>query len=111
MSTFFVILGLLAQLALAVMAFIWILAFLGFADETKQSASATLLGKSLVTLCVLIGILPIGVTAWVSWCYFFNTGFWPSVPLGLFMPLVCIAACTVLSAGLIYLFKKIGYRP
>ena len=111
MTTFFVILGLLVQLALAVMAFIWILAFLGFADETKRSASATFLGKSIVTLCVLIALLPIGVTAWVSWCYFFNAGFWPAVPLGLFLPLVCILACAALCAGLVYLFRKIGYRP
>lgn len=109
MSNFFVILALLVQLAVAAMAFIWTLAFLGFTDETKRSVSATILGKLLVTLCVLTAFIPIGLTFWLGSCYFASKDVWQTIPLGLFLPVVSIVACSLICAGLIYLFKKVGY--
>ncbi|MDJ1481327.1 hypothetical protein QNI16_12590 [Cytophagaceae bacterium YF14B1] len=110
MSNFLVILGLLAQLVLSVVALLWILAFLGFTDETKRSVSANFLGKSLVTLCVLVALFPIGLVLWVGWRYYFSSLPWQGIPLGLFLPLVATLVCSLLCAGLIYLFKILGYR-
>ena len=47
--------------------FIWVLAFLGFADESKGRVSTTLFGKLLVVICVLLAASPIGITLWVGY--------------------------------------------
>ncbi len=104
------ILALLTQLAFACLVFIWILAFLGFADESKRSVSATLFGKFLVVVCVLLAASPIGITLWVGWCHYFSPAFYKQIPLGLFLPLVAILSVMLLCSGLIYVFKLIGYR-
>ncbi len=110
MKNALVILGILAQLGFACLTFIWILAFLGFADETKRKVSATLFGKFLVTLCLLLAVSPICLALWVSWCYYFSPASYRQIPLGLFLPLVSIFSCLPVCAGLIYLFKVAGYR-
>jgi hypothetical protein len=103
-------LGWLLQLALAGLAFIWILAYLGFVDETKRSVRANLLGKLLVGLCVLLALVPALVTLWVGWCYYFPSDFCRPLPLGFYLPVVVTAAVGLLCAGLIFLFYKLGYQ-
>jgi hypothetical protein len=110
MKNAWVLLGMVIQLAVSCLAFIWILAFLGFTDESKRSALATVLGKFLVILCVLLAMLPIGITLWVNGCYYFSPVLYRQLPLGLFLPVVTIFCCLLFCAGIIYLFKIVGYR-
>ena len=110
MKNTLVLLWLLTQLAFAGFAFIWILAFLGFTDETKRSRSTALLGKLLVTLCGAIGAIPIGITLVVAWGYFFSADFFKELPLGLLLPLVSTLVSRLVCAGLIYLSNLNGYR-
>ena len=110
MRNAFILLAIVVQLGVACLACIWILAFLGFTDETKRSASATVFGKLLVTICVLLAMLPIGITLWVSGCYYFSPSVYKQLPLGLFLPIVTLLGSILLCSGMIYLFKVAEYR-
>ena len=79
--------GLLLQLGLALGAFIWQLAFLGFAHEAHRSHSTNRLGKCLLGLCLVVGAVPIGLSLWVGWCYYFSPTAWKQLPLGYLLPL------------------------
>jgi hypothetical protein len=84
--------------------------YMGFVDETKRRRSASLAGKLLVTFCILLAAVSIGITLWVGGTYYFSPHRYALIPLGIYLPLASIIACSLTCAGLIYLFKKTGYR-
>jgi hypothetical protein len=105
----FPLLALLIQLILAVIAGTWIIAFAGFVDETKRSVPATVVGKLLVMLCVWAAAALIGIALYVAWYYYFSASSLGSLPLGIWLPLGSTFDSLLVSAGLIYLLKRIGY--
>ena len=70
MKELLLLVGLLLQLVLALGAFIWQLAFLGFAHEAHRSHSTNLLGKCLVGLCLVIGVGGVLLSSYFHWVYF-----------------------------------------
>ena len=110
MHTALTLLALLIQLVLAGALLIWVLAFLGFADEAHRSRRATPLGRVLVTLSVLTATLPLLLTLAVGWCRYLPARCAFALPLGL--PLAATLSSGLLCAGLIYLVRNFGYgRP
>lgn len=66
MKELFLLLSWLVQLVVALVVGLWLVAFLGFADEATRRKSANWLGKCLVSLRVLLAVTPVGVTLWVG---------------------------------------------
>ncbi len=71
---------------------VWILAMLGFADESHRSSKASCVGKLCVVCSVFLAFLPLAVTGWLGWSYYFSKT-WEQVPLGWWLHVIVALVC------------------
>lgn len=89
------VLLLLCEAALALFVLVAGAVMFGFSGEANRSPSA--FGSALQLLAMAMTLVPLGVVGWVAFRRFFRASTWPSVPLGLWLPLAASPACLLLS--------------
>ncbi len=101
---------LLAELVGSAISLVWISAMLGFANDIHEGEKPSRQGKAFELLCKVLAFIPLAVTAWLGWRYYFSTSPWDLVPFGWWLHVVVSLVCFPLCWALVYLYDNSYYK-
>ncbi len=87
------------ELLMTLFVFMTGVATFGFAGESNRSP--TPLGTALQFTGLGFAFLPLAVFGWVAWRRFGSNLPWPSVPFGLWLPVIANVVCFILARGVL----------